>query len=506
MQKWHKWLGLIFSVIFLPTAISGILLNHRHLIAPLNISRAWMPDAYRIRNYNNGVIRGACMLPDSSGQILYGSGGCYLHSFRRQEVMSFNRGLPNGLDYRRINRVVQRGNAWYAMGTFQIYMRPMQTGGSEAWHPVSLPPGADSRMADIAVHGDSLLLLTQSELYLQPKSDVPWQKIELQTPSDKVGQPKRVSLFSMVWQLHSGEAFGLPGRLIVDFIGICIILLCFTGIVYFILPHHIRRLKRRGADAKGRMKRAATQLRRHLSWHNRIGSITIALTLFIALTGMFLRPPLMIPLVMTHVPPIPFSAQDHPDYWHRSLRLLTEDPHRQEWILGTTGGFFTLPMNLNAAPKRIVSMPPVSPMGANVLRPIDREVWLVGSFSGLFLWNRTTGKSVDYFTRQKPPERGRPISNHLITGSTLNAQGEIQVADYSRGLIMGQLPPMPKELKQCGMSLWGFALELHVGRCYEPLLGPLSVLYVFLSGLLLFITLLTGYLIYRRQHRHKRKH
>ncbi len=502
-RKWHKWLGLIFSVIFLPTAVSGILLNHRHLIAPLNVSRAWMPRAYRIHNYNNGVIRGECVLPDSSGQILYGSGGCYLHHFQNREVISFNQGLPKGLDFRRISRVVRRANVWYAVGTFQLYARPMQAGGE--WYAVSLPKGADFRMADIAVRGDSLLLLTQSELYLQSRPDAPWQRIELQTPTDKVGQPKKVTLFSMFWQLHSGEAFGLPGRLIVDLIGVCIIMLCLTGIAYFILPHYIRRLKRRGIAAKGHIKRVSAHLHWHLGHHNRIGSVTIGLTLFIALSGMFLRPPLMIPLVMTRVSPIPFTAQSHPDYWHRSLRLLTEDVHRGEWIIGSTNGFFSLPWGLNAAPQRITSMPPISPMGANVLRPVDENVWLVGSFSGLFLWDRTSGKSVDYFTGKQPRTGGRPISNHLITGSTLNEHGEIQVTDYTLGVVKGQLPPMPEELKECDISLWGFALELHVGRCYDPLLGPLSALYVFFSGILLFVTLLTGYLIYRRLHRHKRK-
>lgn len=52
------------------------------------------------------------------------------------------------------------------------------------------------------------------------------------------------------------------------------------------------------------------------------------------------------------------------------------------------------------------------------------------------------------------------------------------------------------------MSLWNVALELHVGRCYSPFLGPLSDLFVFLSGLLITLVLLSGYII---SHRRRKK-
>jgi hypothetical protein len=62
-----------------------------------------------------------------------------------------------------------------------------------------------------------------------------------------------------------------------------------------------------------------------------------------------------------------------------------------------------------------------------------------------------------------------------------------------------KMPSMPDRLKNQPMSLWNFALELHVGRCYDPFLGSVfSVLFVFVSGLLLSLILISGYIIYRR--------
>ena len=37
-------------------------------------------------------------------------------------------------------------------------------------------------------------------------------------------------------------------------------------------------------------------------------------------------------------------------------------------------------------------------MGCNVLEAIDQENYLIGSFSGLFVWNSASGTVLDYFT------------------------------------------------------------------------------------------------------------
>lgn len=65
---------------------------------------------------------------------------------------------------------------------------------------------------------------------------------------------------------------------------------------------------------------------------------------------------------------------------------------------------------------------------------------------------------------------------------------------------------MPEILSHAKMSLWNVALELHVGRCYTPFLGPVSDLFVFLSGLLISLVLLSGFIILHRQKRKRKQH
>ena len=81
--------------------------------------------------------------------------------------------------------------------------------------------------------------------------------------------------------------------------------------------------------------------------------------------------------------------------------------------------------------------------------------------------------------------------------------GRAVVFDYSKG---ADIPvSTPELLSRTPLSLWNVALELHVGRCYSPLLGPLSDLFVFISGLLISLVLISGYIILHRRKKKKSK-
>ena len=111
---------------------------------------------------------------------------------------------------------------------------------------------------------------------------------------------------------------------------------------------------------------------------------------------------------------------------------------------------------------------------------------------------------VDYFSHKPNKQTSmRPVSNSQVSGYSNDfSLGNPIVFDYTKGA--SEKLPMPSEIANAKMSLWNMALELHVGRCYSPFLGPISDLFVFLSGLIISLTLLSGYIILRRQ-RNRRK-
>ena len=81
--------------------------------------------------------------------------------------------------------------------------------------------------------------------------------------------------------LHSGELFGTAGKLVVDAVAVVLVLLCLTGLAYWLLPKDMRRRHRHGRHTEGE----ARWTRLSLLWHDKLGRTTIILTLLVAVTA-----------------------------------------------------------------------------------------------------------------------------------------------------------------------------------------------------------------------------
>lgn len=121
------------------------------------------------------------------------------------------------------------------------------------------------------------------------------------------------------------------------------------------------------------------------------------LTLLIALTGWCLRPPVMIALVLNKMPSIPGTTLHSKNPWNDKLRVVRYDEKFGDWLLSTSDGFFSVNFQTGKL-ESISNTPPVSVMGLNVLQQNKDGKWYCGSFSGLFVWDRVKGTTVDYST------------------------------------------------------------------------------------------------------------
>lgn len=498
-KKYHKWVGLFFTFFILMFCISGIILNHRHFFAGCDMSRAWMPSDYKYVNWNNGVVKGTFRL--SNGKVLcYGNTGIWQTDSCFSVFSSFNNGLKTGNDNRKISNIVHLpdGSIWCA-GLYDVY----RLSDNSEWIRQTVMDDVE-RVADIYARGDTLIVMTRSNIFeaLPPYSH--FKEYELPAPDNY--SPK-VSMFRTIWLLHSGELFGLPGQLFVDFIAVVIIILCLTGLVYFFLPLSMKHRSRR----KLSVKKEGKVLKFSVKWHNRLGAWLIVFTVLLAVTGGCLRPPLMIPFVMMETRPVPGSTMDSDNPWHDKFRSIRWDENLHAWLISTSAGFYHF-TGFADTPKSFTQAPPTSPMGINVFHQQDNGEWLVGSFSGLFCWNPQTGKVTDYYTGAPFAKRfGPPVSTSAVSGFSTDIAGHDEVVfDYSSGTRSKtgdyiHISDMPEEIENQPMSLWNFALELHVGRCYSPFLGPLSSMFVFLSGLFLSLTLISGYILHPRKRKPKQK-
>ena len=532
-KKYHRWLGLVLSVFMLVFCVSGIILNHREVFSGCEVSRKWLPASYYIKNFNNGVVKGTVVKKSAAHSLssencdsvlAYGCAGVFLTDSRLSTWQDFNAGLPESIDERNVRHVVKAkdGSLWCA-ALRDVYRYDEN---SHRWKKVELP-GNEERIMDVALAKDSMTVvaLTRSRVFtIVPfvqygeivkigKSSSETYRVESKIiPAPKKYEPK-TTLFKLVWHLHSGEFFGLPGKLMVDAIALVLIVLSITGILLFILPYGIRRAKK--LAAKARMKRLGKLFAWNMKWHNKIGYVTIVLTLWIAITGMCLRPPLMVPLVLSKLPQ---AVGEDGNVWQDKLRAIRWDAVQGDWLVSTSEGFLRVDEDFSQAPKMLPDdeCPKLSPMGVTVWESDGKGGWIVGSFRGIYRWNPVNHKSqiLDYFTNEPCVETSMiPISDNLICGYSEDLfDREPMVFDFAKGVedAKGQVINILDEkdamsdliCETAPMSLWNVALELHVGRCYSPFLGPLSDLFVFLSGLLITLVLLSGYII---SHRRRKK-
>lgn len=540
-KKYHRWLGLVLSVFMLVFCVSGIILNHREVFSGCEVSRKWLPASYHIKNFNNGVVKGTVVKKSAAHSLssencdsvlAYGCAGVFLTDSRLSTWQDFNAGLPESIDERNVRHVVKAkdGSLWCA-ALRDVYRYDEN---SHRWKKVELP-GNEERIMDVALAKDSMTVvaLTRSRVFtIVPfvqygeivkigKSSSETYRVESKIiPAPKKYEPK-TTLFKLVWHLHSGEFFGLPGKLVVDAIALVLIVLSITGILLFILPYGIRRAKK--LAAKARMKRLGKQFAWNMKWHNKIGYVTIVLTLWIAITGMCLRPPLMVPLVLSKLPQ---TVGEDGNVWQDKLRAIRWDAVQGDWLVSTSEGFLRVDEDFSQAPKMLPDdeCPKLSPMGVTVWESDGKGGWIVGSFRGIYRWNpvnHSLNQILDYFTGKPSEETSMiPISDNLVCGYSEDfLGGKPLVFDFAKGVedAKGQAVALcndePKTSRNeesmsdlicetAPMSLWNVALELHVGRCYSPFLGPLSDLFVFLSGLLITLVLLSGYII---SHRRRKK-
>ena len=540
-KKYHRWLGLVLSVFMLVFCVSGIILNHREVFSGCEVSRKWLPASYYIKNFNNGVVKGTVVKKSAAHSLssencdsvlAYGCAGVFLTDSRLSTWQDFNAGLPESIDERNVRHVVKakNGSLWCA-ALRDVYRYDEN---SHRWKKVEMP-GNEERIMDVALAKDSMTVvaLTRSRVFtIVPfvqygeivkigKSSSETYRVESKIiPAPKKYEPK-TTLFKLVWHLHSGEFFGLPGKLVVDAIALVLIVLSITGILLFILPYGIRRAKK--LAAKARMKRLGKQFVWNMKWHNKIGYVTIVLTLWIAITGMCLRPPLMVPLVLSKLPQ---AVGEDGNVWQDKLRAIRWDAVQGDWLVSTSEGFLRVDEDFSQAPKMLPDdeCPKLSPMGVTVWESDGKGGWIVGSFRGIYRWNpvnHSLNQILDYFTGKPSEETSMiPISDNLVCGYSEDfLGGKPLVFDFAKGVedAKGQAVALcndePKTSRNeesmsdlicetAPMSLWNVALELHVGRCYSPFLGPLSDLFVFLSGLLITLVFLSGYII---SHRRRKK-
>lgn len=494
-KKYHKWIGLVLAFFIIMFSLSGIVLNHRETFSSIDVSRQILPAEFRFQNWNNAAVKGSLKLSGDS-VLLYGAAGIWLTDSLQNNFSTFTKNFEKGMDNRIVNRIVKASDSnVYAVSTYGLY----RLGAIDQWENLTKIAGIDERISDLETVGDTLVVLTRSNLYYAVKPYKEFTCVELKQPNDYKSE---TNMFRTLWLLHSGQLFGIGGQLFVDMLGVLLIILSVTGVIYFFCPGLIKRKKKKEKPAK----KLIQTMKHSIRWHNKIGVLFLFFFLVLSVTGIFLRPPLLIAVVRSKVKNIPGTVLDSSNPWHDKLRTIRYDHSREQFLLYTSSGFYTFNC-MDAVPHKVMITPPVSVMGVTVLEPTSNG-WLVGSFSGLFHWNRESNMILNCYTGQlvRGVQRGRPVSTFPVSGYSYDFSTPV-VFEYYKGAQTFdtgiEFAPMPEALGAGKISLWHLALEVHTGRIYNPILGILSDFYIFLVGLLITLVLISGYIIYRKKYKNK---
>jgi len=497
LKKYHKWFSIVFTVLILLFSFSGIILNHRNLLSPIDVNTSVLPSSYQYQNWNRAAVKGS--LKVNENQILiYGNIGIWETDTLASYFKDFNRGFPSGVDNHKISKMIKtydgRILAATLFGLFEF--------NQSEWHKIELPLQQE-RICDLTLKQDTLLILSRSFL-LKTTNLENFIKTELPTPQN---YDNKIGLFKTLWVIHSGEIYGEAGKIVVDIVGLIFAFLSISGLILFINRIVLKKPK---TQIK-KKKKLRKQNKWWLHWHNKLGWTTIILLLITASTGIFLRPPFLIPIANAKVNKIPFSELDTDNAWFDQLRTIYFDEETQQYIVGTSQGFFAADEALNKPMKAFKYQPPASVMGITVFTKMAPKLFLVGSFEGLFLWNIESGMVFDYI-EQKPyvpiPSKSRPLGNYLVSGYSNDFYVKDLVFEYSYGAFSLQnkdFTKMPKEIQTQGISLWNLALEVHTGRIFENILSDFYILIVPLTGLSLIFILISGFILWYKIHR-KIKH
>jgi hypothetical protein len=494
-RKWHRWPGLILGLFFILWAISGIVMNHRGLFSGFDINRKYLPAEHRYTNWNNAAVKSAVKIGEDS-LLIYGNIGIWLTDSTFSSFSDFNKGFRNGIDNRKISSMLVTGNGNIYAGTLFGLFHYNKSGVQ--WEKIDIKI-EDERIQWLVEKQGNVMVLTRSELFELQDDPGKLNFWQLQLPPPQ-GYDDKTGLFRTIWVIHSGEIYGQAGKLIVDALGLIVILLAITGVLHFSMPYALRKLKKQ----KKSLKLASSTKRTSAKWHKKAG-IWIAIFILInTITGMFLRPPLLITIANARVGKIPWSVLDTPNPWEDKLRAIIYDEEAGAFIFGTSEGLFYTDEGLSNEMVPLSGQPPLSVMGINVFQKTAPGNYMIGSFNGLFDWSARNGVARNHLTGELvvPSNSGsKPFGEKLVSGYLKLENGNSVYFDYNTGAeALGDnliFKDMPSEiLENSPMSWWNVALEVHTGRIFKPITGDFYILIVPLLGLFGTILVISGIVVW----------
>ncbi len=334
-----------------------------------------------------------------------------------------------------------------------------------------------------------LLAVTKSDLWISDRSQLQFKRWLPQRKS----AVKTISLVKVFFTLHDGSIFGLPGKIIWDIAGVVMIFLCISAFYIWYYPKKWRRQKRR--KQKSTAKQEKNKFKFLFKYHKKLGWYFAILLLIIVFTGTFMRPPLIIALANGHISAKYYPSAKNP--WEHNIRNAFYDTANHRIVLDCADGTWTGAINRSVPFEQLDVDLPIFAMGATVFREEQPNVWLIGSFGGLYRYDVESNK-IESVLKAKPVKmRGRPASVMVTAFVNWNDSTQYVVGHYKglcnlKGKPLNEIEMPQAMVTNARLPLWNFFFEIHNARIFKAFIGAWYILIIPLGGLLCLLLLLSG--------------
>lgn len=493
-SKWlHKYLGLFLLLFLIWMSISGIILNHPDLIKDYSVSKNIVPSSYHPNNWNRSTMKDIVYSKDNDSLLyVYGRQGIHISKDGGETFSSFMNGdFPKSIMGRRTNYIYSRDSLLLAAtnsGLFQFDYK------KEAWKRSSL--SVDDEIIKILSIKNELFVFTHSNIYSTSKGDIDdFIKLSLQ----KDTKENHIRLVDLFIEIHDGSIFGFSGKIIWDIAGLILIFLSVSAFYIWFYP---KKWKSKLRNKKSKSKREISRFRFFFKYHKKLGWYAGSLLLIIVFTGMFLRPPLIVALGGKTVSDKYFSFLHEESVWKDNIDNALHDSQNDRLILACKNGIWASELNKNLIFKQIHIPVNIFAMGATVFDEYKAGEWIIGSFSGLSMYNLNSNKSFSLMENNISLSEGRPAPT-MITGCLVKDDSLIFALSHYKGLcdlrgdIKTDVYRMPDYIREnYRMPLWNYLFEIHNARIFKSFIGGIYILIIPLFGLLSIVILLSGFIDY----------
>ena len=481
-SKWyHKYFGLILIFFLIEMSVSGIILNHKEVFYKYDMPSFLTPSNYDIKNFSRSAIIDFIKKDD----YYYIAGKKGVYRAKDEEELNF-KPLFDGLSPYTLKRKsydLQEIKNYIFLATEDglYYLKS----GEETWKKIFDVNEVIKKT--IKKDDNHLFVFSESNIYIL---DVRSLKIKKITPQ-REGR-RFVTAVEVFFHMHDGRIWGLPGRILFDFMGLVIIFLSVSAFYMWYIPKKINK-------RKGNLKNNRKFYRFFHKYHKKIGVYTFIFVIIISFTAIFMRPPFIAAITDVIWPRWTYLSKIPENPWEKRIENGLYDKARNKLIIQTSEYLWEWNIRDDDFSEKAVKSKqkwPLFIMGATYLETDEDNNYIMGSFSGFFKFYPEENKYVNLVKTADKYNRIKPDKEAMVAGA-FKYKGKYYIATHLQGLkdLNGNkavLFKQPKIMNDIKMPLWNWNFELHNGRIFKFIIGKYYIILVPFSAVFFFLVMISG--------------